>query len=272
MRRWLLIWALLLSVAAAGQQKRALPRGADYPFQDGEKMTYSLMYKWGAVVTQIGTGWLQLDSTVFNGIPCYHTELSLKTAPFFDLFFKIREDFHSWFAVDDLRPLKFTRDTYEGGYTATNTYLYDWEKEVINADINFEGRGPQKLEIPLRDGVSDLPTLVYALRATDFSKMEAGRVYSLKFAIDDDVYDVNLKYQGLETLKVRKLGKTRVHHFSCSVVQGALFEGNQDLQFWMSADEARLLVGLMAPLRMGAMWAWVSAPENLKYPFSAVQQ
>jgi hypothetical protein len=268
MRRCLVIFAsLLFSIAAAGQHQAALTPAPELPFQAGEKMNYTLLYKWGAVVTEVGDATLQLDSLCYQGVPTYHTGLHVKSAPFFDIFFKMREQFDSWFAASDLRPFKFTRDTYEGGYTATNLYIYDWEQEVIHADVNFGGRGMEHYEIPLKDGVTDLPSLIYSLRATDFSKLVVNRAYPLAFAIDEAVFNVRLTYKGVETLKVRRLGKTQAHHFSCSVVQGAMFEGNQELQFWLSADDSHILVGLMAPLRVGGVWAWVKSTQDLKYPF-----
>lgn len=255
MRRWLLIWAMLLPLAAGAQHK--LPASCHHPFQAGENKTYTLLYKWGAVLTEVGTATLQLDSLQFESTPAYKTTLRVQSNSFFDLFFKMREEFFSWFAADNLRPLKYSRDTFEGGYMATNLYDYDWEQGVIHADINFESRGRQILDIPLKDGVRDLPSLIYSLRSVDYGRLVPGRVYPLAFAIDDKVFDVKLTYKGKETVKVRKLGKVPAHHFSCSVVQGAMFEGNQELQYWLSDDPSHLLLGLMAPLRVGGVWAWV---------------
>ncbi len=257
MRRWLLIWAMLLPFVAAAQQKDKIPSLSRHPFQGGEKESYGLFFKWGAVVSEVGTAWLHLDSLRYEGVPAYKTTLRVQSTPFFDLFFKMREEFFSWFTADDLRPLKYSRDTFEGGYMASNLYHYDWEKGVIHADINFESRGRQVLDIPLKEGVSDLPALIYIFRAIDYSRLEEGAVYPVAFAIDDKVFDVKLTYRGQEMVKVRKLGKRSARHFSCSVVQGAMFEGNQELQFWLADDSSHTLLGLMAPLRVGAVWAWV---------------
>ena len=272
MRRLLVISLLFLSLAAAAQSKHCLPRAKEYPFCSGETFSLSLTYKWGAVQTEVGVANVALDSVQFKGKQTYHTAFTVKSAPFFDIFFKMRESFHSWFTVDGLRPLRFTRDTFEGGYTAVNDYAYDWDQNVIHANVNFENRGEQTLDIPLHDCVYDLPAMIYYLRAADFSKMVPGQVYPLSFAIDDAVFDIRLTYKGIETLKVRKWGKTRVRRFSCSVVSGAMFEGNQELQFWLSADDACLPVAVMAPLRIGAVWAWIRSVDQLKHPFSAVMK
>ena len=91
-------------------------------FKAGERMDFVLHYEWGAVNTDVGYATVTLDSLTYNGHKAVLCSAYGKTTRMFDLFFKVREDFKSWFTRDGLRPLKFTRDTYEGGYEAKNTY------------------------------------------------------------------------------------------------------------------------------------------------------
>lgn len=257
MRCKLAILAIFVSLAAFGQQRGCIPTTDKYPFKAGEKIDLSLVYKWGAVNTEVAVGIITLDSLSYNGIPAYHTNFKVKSAPFFDLFFKMREDFHSWFTADGLRPLKFTRDTYEGGYTATNHYIYDWDANVIHADVNFSTRGDEHYEIPLHPCAYDLPALIFYLRSMDLSRMRAGDKYHLSFAIDDSVFDIILTYHGRQKLNVRRKGRMNSLLFTCTVVSGAMFEGDQELKFWFSDDGHYVPIGVMAPLRVGAVWAWL---------------
>lgn len=215
------------------------------------------MYKWGAVNTEVGLATIDLDTLQYNGEPTFHVNFKVRSAPFFDLFFKMREDFHSWFSMLDMKPRKFTRDTYEGGYTATNLYHYDWPNKVIHADINLNKRGDTHFEIPLHDCAYDLPALIFYLRTMDLSRMHKGDKYKLSFAIDDSIFDVVLTFHGKEKLNVRRMGKRNALLFTCSVVSGAMFEGDQELKFWFSDDGRYVPLGVMAPLRVGAVWCWL---------------
>lgn len=271
MRKFLLLFALCAPLAVFAQGKACFPHLKEAPFQGGENVSLSLMYKWGAVNTEVAQCVIKVENSSLEGQPCYKTDVTVKSAPFFDIFFKMREHFESWFTKDDLRPLVFKRDTFEGGYTAVNDYHYDWDAGVIHADVNFSSRGRQILDLPLEGCVYDLPALIYNLRAMDISSFVVGKRMPLRFAIDDEVYDIFLTYKGEEVLKVRKMGKVKAHHFSCSVVQGEMFEGNEDVQFWFTADENVLPLAVMAPLRVGAMWGWLRNYEGLKYDFTARQ-
>lgn len=254
--RWkLLIISLFFSLTLLGQGKGCIPVTGKTPYKAGEEIDLSLLYKWGLVNTEVAQATVKLEGTRFNGIPAYHVNFWVKSAPFFDVFFKMREDFHSWFSVQDLKPLKFTRNTLEGKYTATNEYHYDWDNQVIHADVNFNGRGDEHYEIPLHECVYDLPTLIFYLRTMDISRMYKGGKYHLSFAIDDAVFDVVLTYHGKETFSLSRSDTRDAHLFTCSVVKGAMFEGNQELKFWFSADGNFVPLGVMAPLRWGAVWA-----------------
>ena len=128
-------------------------------FQAGEKLTFTMHYEWGAINSDVGTGTVVLDTVRYNGIKAFHCSVYGKTTRLYDLFFKVREDFDSWFACDGLRPLKFTRDTHEGHYVAKNTYIYDWNavEPHIDADVYSSSSGQRNLELPLTSCTYDLP-------------------------------------------------------------------------------------------------------------------
>lgn len=265
-----LVAILLLAAFLPMRAQNCLPLGKARAFQPGEKLTFSLMYKWGAVNTEVGVAAFSVDSTGFKGNPAYHSSLQVKSLPFFDVFFKMREHFQGWMDTESIRPLKFIRDTHEGNYSATNLYYYDWNRKVINADVECDWKALRTLEIPIKDCVFDIGSILYYARCMDVSRLKVGAKYPLSFAIDDQVYDVMLTYRGKETIKARKLGKVRCMRFSCSVVSGQMFSGEEEFILWISDDGNRLPVGFMAPLRVGAVRGWLKDYENLKYPFSSL--
>ena len=262
MRRWLLILCICLAAPLAMAQEH-------YPFCDGEVVTLTVMYKWGAINTEVGTARLQVDSLNYEGMPAFQLGCKAWTTPFFDRFYKIREDLQSWVRTGDLRPVRFTRSTYEGGYEASNDFHYKWEEGFIDADVIFEKKPPQKLLIPLKEGEYDLVSLLYHIRRLDESAFRKGATTKVRFAIDDSVFDVYIRAQGKENIKIRKLRRMNAWHLSCSVVQGALFDGDEDLHLWLSADDNRIPVAAKVPLKMGAVQAWLTGWNGLKNPFDA---
>lgn len=244
----------------------------DLAFQAGERMDFVLHYKWGAINTDVGTATVTLDSLTYNGEKAFLCSAYGKTTRMFDIFFKVREDFKSWFTRDGLRPLKFTRDTYEGGYEARNTYHYDWNSAEphIAADVYSSKRGQRDLQLPLTPCTFDLPALFFFARNMDFDAVVPGRKYPMTFAIDDDVYNVYFILYGRETIKVKGLGTVNTIKFAAKLLEGEVFKGEEDMLIWVTDDENRLPVYFEAPLLVGAATGRMTGWGGLKHPFTSL--
>lgn len=241
-------------------------------FKAGEKMDFVLHYNWGAINTDVGYATVSLDSLTYNGQKAFLCSAYGKTTRMFDLFFKVREDFKSWFTRDGLRPLKFYRDTYEGGYVAKNTYHYNWDapEPYIAADVYSSKRGMKSIHLSLTPCTFDLPALFFFARNMDFDAVEPGKRYPMTFAIDDDVYNVYFILYGRETIKVKGLGTVRTIKFAAKLLEGEVFKGEEDMLIWVSDDSNRLPVCFEAPLLVGTATGRMTGYEGLKYPFEAL--
>lgn len=252
---------LLLSLALGAQ---GLPLCQEAPFKAGERISMGIMFKWGAVNTEVAQASLKLETVPYQQDSVHHAVCAVKSASFFDVFYKMRENFQTWFTLDEHRPLEARRNTIQNSYTATNHYVYDWNNKVIKADVCFDGREPQQKDLKMKGMSYDIVSLIYHLRNVDWKAAEVGKAYTVPFAIDDAVSELSVTYFGPEVFKVRKLGKKNAIRFSCTVVAGALFEGDQEMQVWFSADDNHVPLAVMVPLKMGTMWGWLKNWEEGK--------
>lgn len=241
-------------------------------FQAGERMDFTMHYSWGMINSDVGSATVKLDTLRFNGEKSFLCSVYGKTTRMYDLFFKVREDFKSWFTVDGLRPLKFTRDTFEGKYVAKNTYIYDWEaaNPHIIADVYSSSTGQRNMELPLSPCTFDLPSLFFFARNIDMEKVEPGRRYPMTFAIDDNIYNVYFIFYGPETIKVKGLGTVKTIRFAAKLLAGEVFTGEEDMMIWISDDENRVPVYFEAPILVGTASGRMSGYSGLKYPFSSL--
>ena len=241
-------------------------------FQAGERMEFTMHYKWGIIDSDIGTATVALDTVRLNGEKAFLCSAQGQTTRLYDLFFKVREDFKSWFTVDGLRPLKFTRDTFEGKYVAKNTYIYDWnaaEPHII-ADVYSSSSGQRYPELPLTPCTYDLPALFFFARNIDLENIEIGKRYPMTFAIDDDIFNVYFIFYGPETIKVKGLGTVKTIRFAAKLLAGEVFTGEEDMRIWISDDENRVPVYFEAPILVGTASGRMKSWSGLKYPFSAL--
>ncbi|MBR1678830.1 MAG: DUF3108 domain-containing protein [Bacteroidales bacterium] len=273
--RSFIVSVLLLGagLTASAQGGRCLPSRSDgiEPYQAGEKLGYSISYNWHAVQTDVAKGSLQLEQTQLNGETVYHGKFTAQTAAFFDVFFKIRERFESWFALSGMEPKRFERDTYEGGYYAKNHFVYDRKAGMIHASLDSKSKGPRTAEIPYGDCTYDVTTLLYFVRSLDASKLKTGTVYRISFAIDDKVQMLTVTYKGRETRQVKGIGKVSALKLGISVVAGDIFEGDDSAYIWLTDDDNRLPVFFQVPLKVGAMSGRLTSWSGLRHEFSSVQ-
>ena len=244
---------------------------SELAFKAGERMDFTLHYRWGAINSDVGTATVRLDAVRFNGQDAFLCAAKGQTTKLFDLFFKVREDFRSWFTRDGLRPLKFTRDTYEGGYEARNTYVYYWSvpDPHIVADVYSSSSGQRNLDLPLTPCTFDIPSLFFFARNMDFDTVIPGRKYPMTFAIDDDVYNVYFILYGRETIKVKGLGTIRTIKFAAKLLEGEVFKGEEDMLIWVTDDDNRLPVYFEAPLLVGKATGRMTGYAGLKHPFTS---
>ena len=233
-------------------------------------MFFTMHYNWGMINSDIGSAVVSLDESVFNGKKAFRCSVTGKTTKMYDLFFKVRENFTSWFTVDGLRPLKFTRETQEGKYIARNTYIYDWSSPDphIIADVYTSSMGQKNLDLPLTPCTFDLPALFFFARNIDMAKVEKGKKYPMTFAIDDEVFNVHFIFYGKETINVKGLGVVNAIKFSARLIAGEVFNGDTDVMIWISDDGNKVPVYFEAPILVGTASGRMTGFEGLKYPLN----
>ena len=268
---------ILTSVSAfGGGEGKCIPvrrlTEENLAFKGGEKLVFTLHYKWGIINADVAQATLRVDTTILNGKKVFHASLTGKTQKFYEKFFRVKEELDSWFTRDGLSPVKFTRFAREGKYTCTNLYAYDHTpgNECIKASLNNSRKGDFSATLPLDKCTYDIPLMYYVLRNIDTDALREGNDYPMTFAVDDDVYTLHFKYLGKENKVVDGIGSVRCLKFSFEVVSGEVFSGESDLFGWFSDDENRIPVWFSAPLKVGQVQGRLRSYEELKNPFSSI--
>ena len=278
MRKTLLLLACLvlaLPVPAAEPQGRAgcLPVHAlsarRLAFQAGEKLNYVFHYNWGIINADVARGYISVDSTRLQGRDVFHLRMFGRTAKFYDAFFKVREDFNTWMDADGLDPVRFTRDTHEGGYYCLNDYAFiRTGTPHIAATLENSNLPQTSMNIPLGDCTFDVLTLFYLARNVDMSRVKAGVQYPMTFAIDDDVFHIHFVFKGREPRKIPGVGQMQTLKFAIQVVAGEMFgDAQEDLYIWFTDDANKVPVYLEAPLKIGMVTGRLESFQGVKYPF-----
>lgn len=235
--------------------------GTHSAFRGGEWFQFRIHY--GIFNASYAT--LSVNETSLNGKDVYHVVGKGSTTGLARVFFKVDDNYESYFDKEKLVPYKFIRQIDEGGYTKDLeiNFKHDQDKAVV---LNRKHNRTTVIETP--DGIQDLISAFYYLRNNyDFSSFKIGQEIDLELLYDDDeVFNFRLRFLGWQTLNT-KFGKVRCLKFRPYVQSGRIFKEKESVTLWVSDDDNRIPIRIQADLVIGSLKADLNAFKGLKHQF-----
>lgn len=229
-------------------------------FVAGEEVTMKVFYS--TLGMYIGAGEAKFTTTLetLNGKPVYHCVGDGKTFSFFDNFYKVRDRYESYLDTANLLPYKFVRNVNEGGYKKYNNVTFN---QGAGTAVSTNG----VFKVP--NCIQDVVSCVYYARNINFDKYKEGDKIPFKMFLDDEVYDMYIKYMGKEKVKTR-YGKFNAIKFKPLLIKGNIFDGGEKMNAWVSDDPNHLLLRIESPIAVGSVKIDMMDYKNLRYPLTSL--
>ncbi|MFM9909377.1 MAG: DUF3108 domain-containing protein [Chitinophagaceae bacterium] len=229
-------------------------------FQENESITFKVMY--AVVGAHFGAGEVTFTSALemLNNKPVYHLVGDGKTYSFYDKIFKVRDKYESFVDTATLQPYKFIRNVYEGGYKK-------YENVTFNKNINTAITNDGVFKVP--DCVQDVLSAIFYARNIDFNKYNPGDKIPFSVFLDNELYNMYIRYIGKETIKT-KYGKFNAIKFKPLLIKGTLFEGGEKMTVWVSDDANHIPVRIESPISVGTVKVDMIGHRNLRHPLSSL--
>lgn len=221
-------------------------------FKPGEVLKYRLHYG----VIDAGEAVLEVNETskTVQGRKLLHMVGKGRTLGSFNWFFKVRDRYETYIDQDGVFPWMFVRRVDEGGFTIDQDYVFNQDNKKVD-----NGAG-QEFEVPF--GIQDMLSSFYYARTLDFKHAKVGQEFEVKMFIDDEIYPFKIKYLGDETLKSRK-GKFKCHKIRPVVMKGRIWEKEEDMTMWITADENKIPIEVKSKILVGSIKATLVGWEGL---------
>lgn len=259
MKRFILFIALFLS-GISSLTAQGFCNISNFAFGDGEQLRYKVYYD--ASLFYIGAGEVTFTThlTQFRNKPAWHVVGEGRTFSSYDWFFKVRDRYESYIDTSTMLPMKFIRDVNEGSYSKYNTVDF-----YHNKDVAVSRNGTYKIPTCTQDVIS----AIYFARNIDFGKYKKGDKIPFSMFLDDEVYQIYIRYMGKETVKTH-YGKFHAIVFKPLLIQGTLFEGGEKMKVWVSDDLNRIPLRINSPITVGSIKVDMVGYENLRHPLSSL--
>ena len=239
-------------------------------FQIGEKLDYVITYNWLLVWTDVGAVRFETLSDKKFGNNVINLKATGVTFTFYDWFFQVRDVYQSWVKPENLLPVYYHRDVDEGGYLIDIKYTFDYDNMLAYSEIEKTKKPYYRDTVEIPPCTYDVVSVIYQARNIDFTKYKVDEKIPFKILLDNEIHEVYIRYKGKEVRKVRGVGKFRCLKFTGSLVAGDVFQGGEDLVFWVTDDKNRIPVWAESPIIVGTVKARLVDYEGLKYPLESL--
>ncbi|HEY1032597.1 MAG TPA: DUF3108 domain-containing protein [Flavipsychrobacter sp.] len=249
---------LLISIASYAQNDFCGIKNTS--FKEGERLVFKVYYNMGAI--WVGAGYATFNTTLedLNGRKVYHVVGDGKTMKSYEWFYKVRDKYETYIDVETMLPAKFIRNVDEGGFKIYNNVTFN---QNIGQAISTKG----VYKVP--KCIQDVLSAIYYARNIDYSKYKPGDKIPFSMFLDDQVYNLYIRYIGKERVTT-KYGTFNAIKISPLLIEGTIFKGGEKMMVWVSDDANRIPVRVDSPILVGSIKVDLVGYDKLRNPFTAL--
>ena len=230
-------------------------------YKSGEWLKFRMHY--GIVTAGFTT--IEIFDHLENEREAYHVVGKGWTTGIAKLFFKVEDDYQTWFYKDSLKPYHFRRRVNEGGHIISRDVYFNQDEKTAHI-IDHKHKTEKSMTI---DNVQDMISSFYKLRSHNIDSLKIGDEIKLMMFFDYETFDFRMRYLGDEIIN-SKFGKINCHKFRPLVQSGRVFEDKESLTIWVTADKNKIPITIKAELAVGSLKAELDEFKGLANPFNIV--
>jgi len=226
-------------------------------FTYGEELNYRVHY--GIINAAKIKLKVENEAVEVHERPTYHLTADGKTLSTFDWMFKVRDRFESYMDMEYMAPIKYFKSVKEDKYSDVDLVFFDHDKKRI--------KGKKKnMDCPAY--VQDIIGALYYARTIDFTSATKGQKYPIDIYLDQEIYNLEFKYLGKETIK-SDIGKIRCIKLKPKAVADRVFKDDESITLWVSDDENKIPIRVEASLAVGSLKVDLTSYKGLRNSFTA---
>lgn len=252
MKKIVIVVLVISTLGFSSQKERAFDSGEWFKF----RVHYGLI--------NAGYATLELQEATKNNRKVYHAIGKGYTTGMSRFFFRVDDNYESYFDKETGNPYQFVRKIDEGGYKKNQEGFFNQSDNKIFVK-DYKNKSENTFLIP--ENTQDIISTFYYLRNhPTIDKLKVGESVTVDMFFDNETTKFKLKYIGKEDLDT-KFGIVPTMIFRPLVQSGRVFKEEESLTIWISDDDNKIPVSIKASLTVGSIKADLDAFKGLKYSF-----
>lgn len=229
-------------------------------FDVGEWFKFRIHYG----IVNAGYATLEVKEATIKGKKIFHAIGNGYTTGMSRFFFKVNDNYESYFDKLTGKPYQYVRKIDEGGYTKNQEGFFNQETNKI---LVKDYKNKSEKTVNVSENVQDIVSTFYYLRNyPTIDKLKVGESVAVDMFFDDEITKFKLKFIGREDLET-KFGTIQTMIFRPLVQSGRVFKEEESLTVWISDDDNKLPVRIKASLAVGSIKADLEGFKGLKNSF-----
>ena len=252
MKKIVLLFLFVLTVSFDTQREDA--------FEVGEWFKFRIHYG----IIDAGFATLEIKEAIKDNKKVFHAVGKGYTVGMAKMFFKVDDNYESYFDKLTSKPYQYVRKIDEGGYTKNQEGFFNQETNKI---LVKDYKNNTEKTINVTENVQDIVSTFYFLRnhpAVD--KIKINEYISVDMFFDDEITKFKLKFIGRQDIDT-KFGTVPCMIFRPLVQSGRVFKEQESLTVWITDDDNKIPVRIKANLAVGSLKADLDGFKGLKNSF-----
>ncbi|HAA12979.1 MAG TPA: DUF3108 domain-containing protein [Cytophagales bacterium] len=241
------------------------PPAQEHNIQLGEKVQYKLYY--GLIPVGKAQIFIFNDLYRINRRDCYRIDVQAKTVGAVDWLAQVEDTWGAYIDKVSLLPHMAYRDISEGDFKRKEIVRYDHRTQTVEVKILNNKTGqfhePNYYHVPLY--IRDLVSGMMAVRSIPFDTVQIGDTLQADAFFEETLYDFKVIYDGQEEIKT-KIGRMMAHRLVPIMPDNPVFDGENSVVCWVSADSNQIPIRMEADMFIGAASLEILTAEGLAEP------
>lgn len=252
MKNSFLILLLLFTVSFNFQEPNA--------YDVGEWFKFRIHYGF----VNAGYATLEVKESVRDNKKVFHAIGKGYTVGMSRFFFKVDDNYESYFDKETNKPYQFVRKISEGGYTKNQEGFFNQDRNKV---LVKDYKSKTENTFSVTENVQDIVSTFYFLRNhPNVDNLKVGESIVVDMFFDNEIYKFKLKFIGREKLST-KFGTAPTKIFRPIVQSGRIFKEDESLTVWISDDKNKIPLRIKANLAVGSIKADLDSYKGLKNQF-----
>ena len=252
MKNSFLILLLLFTVSFNFQEPNA--------YDVGEWFKFRIHYGF----VNAGYATLEVKESVRDNKKVFHAIGKGYTVGMSRFFFKVDDNYESYFDKETNKPYQFVRKISEGGYTKNQEGFFNQDRNKV---LVKDYKSKTENTFSVTENVQDIVSTFYFLRNhPNVDNLKVGESIVVDMFFDNEIYKFKLKFIGREQLST-KFGTAPTKIFRPIVQSGRIFKEDESLTVWISDDKNKIPLRIKATLAVGSIKADLDSYKGLKNQF-----